>query len=69
MSRYEDRLKLDQLGNFLEEKKYDKALEIVQEFDIDKIKETRSLSYLLRYTALMKCMSKQGIFTEPFMSR
>lgn len=43
MSRYEDRLKLDQLGNFLEEKKYDKALEIVQEFDIDKIKETPEL--------------------------
>ncbi len=43
MSRYEDRLKMDQLGNFLEEKKYDKALEIVQEFDIDKIKDTSEL--------------------------
>lgn len=43
MSRYEDRLKFDQLGNFLEEKKYDKALEIVQEFDIDKVKETPEL--------------------------
>lgn len=43
MSRYEDRLKFDQLSNFLEEKKYDKALEIVQEFDIDKVKETPEL--------------------------
>ncbi len=58
MSRYEDRLKIDQLGNFLEEGKHDKALEIVQEFDQDKIKETPELKLFA------EVYSANGMYTK-----
>jgi len=46
MGKYETTLKYVQMGKYLDEKKYDKALSLAQDIDIEKVKELPDLKLM-----------------------